>query len=181
MSKQVNHLGVPPMDLTITDAGNGKLDQEELEWKVRAALRQQDWPTVLNAIDARERGAMLFTRTRCTRAERGEQAWQATLQGADGRTTRVQARALVNAAGPWAEAFLRGTAKPAHGEPLATKSLRLVKGSHIVVPARGLCPVDEQRLAKAGLTLAQVSIVADALTTPYQAVRRAGVTPGGHM
>ena len=51
-------------------------------------------------------------------------------------------------------------------------------GTHIVVPARGLCPVDEQRLAKAGLTLAQVSIVADALTTPYQAVRRAGVEPG---
>jgi 6-hydroxycyclohex-1-ene-1-carbonyl-CoA dehydrogenase len=50
--------------------------------------------------------------------------------------------------------------------------------SHIVVPARGLCPVDEARLAKAGLSLAQVSIVADALTTPYQAVRRAGVTPG---
>jgi 6-hydroxycyclohex-1-ene-1-carbonyl-CoA dehydrogenase len=50
--------------------------------------------------------------------------------------------------------------------------------SHIVVPARGLCEVDEQRLAKAGLTLADVSIVADALTTPYQAVSRAGVTPG---
>ncbi|HMM87304.1 6-hydroxycyclohex-1-ene-1-carbonyl-CoA dehydrogenase [Azohydromonas sp.] len=51
-------------------------------------------------------------------------------------------------------------------------------GSHIVVPARGLCPVDERRLAAAGLTLPQVSIVADALTTPYQAVRRAGVEPG---
>jgi 6-hydroxycyclohex-1-ene-1-carbonyl-CoA dehydrogenase len=50
--------------------------------------------------------------------------------------------------------------------------------SHIVVPARGLCPVDETRLAAAGLTLAEVSIVADALTTPYQAVRRAGVAPG---
>ena len=50
--------------------------------------------------------------------------------------------------------------------------------SHIVVPARGLCAVDEQRLAAAGLTLPQVSIVADALTTPYQAVRRAGVEPG---
>ena len=50
--------------------------------------------------------------------------------------------------------------------------------SHIVVPGRGLCEVDEARLAQAGLTLAQVSIVADALTTPYQAVRRAGVTPG---
>ncbi len=51
-------------------------------------------------------------------------------------------------------------------------------GSHIVVPARGLCPVDEARLAKAGLTLADVSVIADALTTPYQAVRRAGVAPG---
>ncbi|HEX6362377.1 MAG TPA: 6-hydroxycyclohex-1-ene-1-carbonyl-CoA dehydrogenase [Albitalea sp.] len=50
--------------------------------------------------------------------------------------------------------------------------------SHIVVPARGLCPVDEARLAKAGLELAEVSVVADALTTPYQAVRRAGVAPG---
>jgi len=50
--------------------------------------------------------------------------------------------------------------------------------SHIVVPARGLCEVDEARLARAGLNLAQVSIVADAVTTPYQAVQRAGVTPG---
>jgi len=50
--------------------------------------------------------------------------------------------------------------------------------SHIVVPARGLCEVDLSRLKAAGLELAQVSIVADALTTPYQAVRRAGVVPG---
>ena len=50
--------------------------------------------------------------------------------------------------------------------------------THIVVPARGLCPVDEGRLAAAGLELAEVSVVADALTTPFQAVRRAGVAPG---
>ncbi len=50
--------------------------------------------------------------------------------------------------------------------------------SHIVVPARGLCTVDETRLEKAGLTLADVSVVADAVTTPYQAVVRAGVRPG---
>jgi len=47
--------------------------------------------------------------------------------------------------------------------------------SHIVVPARGLCPVDETRLTAAGLGLADVSVVADALTTPYQAVKRAGL------
>lgn len=50
--------------------------------------------------------------------------------------------------------------------------------SHLVIPCRGLCEVDEARLDAAGLTLAEVSIVADALTTPYQAVRRAGVGPG---
>ena len=50
--------------------------------------------------------------------------------------------------------------------------------SHVVVPARGLCPVDPARLAAAGLELADVSVVADALTTPFQAVTRAGVAPG---
>ena len=50
--------------------------------------------------------------------------------------------------------------------------------SHIVVTASGLCPVDETRLRGAGLGLADVSIVADAITTPYQAVVQAGVEPG---
>ena len=50
--------------------------------------------------------------------------------------------------------------------------------SHIVVPARGLCPTDEARLAAQGLALADISVVADALTTPYSAVLRAGVKPG---
>lgn len=49
--------------------------------------------------------------------------------------------------------------------------------THIRVPGRGLCPVDLARLADAGLTLADVSVVADAVTTPFQAVRRAGVGP----
>lgn len=91
---------------------------------------------VLCALDAKERGADIRTRTRCSAAERGEQAWIATLEGQGrhaGRTT-VRARALVNAAGPWAERFLRQEARPAHGEALATRHLRLVKGSHIVVP-----------------------------------------------
>lgn len=50
--------------------------------------------------------------------------------------------------------------------------------SHILVPARGLCPVDEARLAAADLRLADVSVVADAVTTPYQAAVQAGVEPG---
>ncbi len=50
--------------------------------------------------------------------------------------------------------------------------------THIAVPARGLCAVDEGRLARSGLGLADLSVVADAVTTPYQAVVQAGVGPG---
>lgn len=50
--------------------------------------------------------------------------------------------------------------------------------SHIRVPARGLCMVNEQRLAAAGLQLADVSVVADAVTTPYQAAIQSGVKAG---
>jgi 6-hydroxycyclohex-1-ene-1-carbonyl-CoA dehydrogenase len=50
--------------------------------------------------------------------------------------------------------------------------------SHVIVPARGLCAVDEARLAASGMALADLSVVADAVTTPYQAVVQAGVKPG---
>ena len=50
--------------------------------------------------------------------------------------------------------------------------------SHVTVPVQGLCAVDEARLRDASLELADVSVVADAVTTPYQAVLQAGVTPG---
>ncbi len=50
--------------------------------------------------------------------------------------------------------------------------------THISVPAFGLCPVDERRLAQAGLDLADVAVVADAVTTPYQAVVRSGLAEG---
>jgi len=50
--------------------------------------------------------------------------------------------------------------------------------SHILVPARGLCLVDENKLSAAGLELADVSVVADAVTTPYQASVQAEVKQG---
>ncbi|SHG67470.1 glycerol-3-phosphate dehydrogenase [Massilia sp. CF038] len=84
---------------------------------------------VLNALDARERGAQIHTRTRCSAVQRGADGWRATLSHADGATTLVKARCLVNAAGPWASEFLHGaTSTGVH------QSLRLIKGSHIVVP-----------------------------------------------
>jgi len=84
---------------------------------------------VLTALDAREHGATVMTRTRCTRLERGPDRWTATLEHADGTTQQVAARAVVNAAGPWVDRFIdRATPLPARFHP------RQVKGSHIVVP-----------------------------------------------
>jgi len=84
---------------------------------------------VLNAVDAAERGAEVLTRWRCVDARRAGAQWQVRLEGPGGASRQVGARALVNAAGPWASQFLRE-----HAHVPDPKSLRLVKGSHIVVP-----------------------------------------------
>jgi len=83
---------------------------------------------VLNAVDARERGARILTRTRCERLEAAQGRWVATLAGATGAET-IAARAVVNATGPWVSRFAR------EASPVSVcHSVRLVKGSHIVVP-----------------------------------------------
>ncbi|MFT4248154.1 MAG: glycerol-3-phosphate dehydrogenase, partial [Pseudomonas sp.] len=84
---------------------------------------------VLNAMDAAQRGAQVLTRTRCTGARRDASHWHAQLEDVQGRRRTLRARALVNAAGPWAARFLDLIPSLPH-----THSLRLVKGSHIVVP-----------------------------------------------
>lgn len=84
---------------------------------------------VLNALDAAEHGAVIRTRTRCTRAERRDE-WELVLN-ARGRREVKTARVLVNAAGPWigevADTIIR--------QPLP-RPVRLIKGSHIVVRRR---------------------------------------------
>jgi 6-hydroxycyclohex-1-ene-1-carbonyl-CoA dehydrogenase len=72
----------------------------------------------------------------------------------------------------------RGLATICRGQKMPGNDIHGGFASHIVIPGRGLCAVDEAKLANADLALADVSIVADALTTPYQAVQRSGVEPG---
>jgi glycerol-3-phosphate dehydrogenase len=80
--------------------------------------------TVLNAMDAAQHGATILTRTALISAQRKDGVWQAELS--DGR--RLSAHVLVNAAGPW-------VAEMVAGMHLAGGSkVRLVKGSHIIVP-----------------------------------------------
>ncbi|HEY0316211.1 MAG TPA: glycerol-3-phosphate dehydrogenase [Sphingomonas sp.] len=83
---------------------------------------------VLNALDARERGADIRTRTRFLGATRGDGGWTATIADVEGERM-IRARAIVNAAGPWVDHVV-GAARGAHPE----RPPRLVKGSHIIVP-----------------------------------------------
>ncbi len=87
----------------------------------------------LNALDAAERGADIRPRTSCTAARRNGDRWQVELlDETDGTTTMVHARAVVNAAGPWVSSFLQSIT--GEQERQGGKQVRLVKGSHLVVP-----------------------------------------------
>ncbi|MBI2297048.1 MAG: glycerol-3-phosphate dehydrogenase [Betaproteobacteria bacterium] len=80
---------------------------------------------VINAMDARRRGAEILTCTECLAARRERGFWRATLSA--GREAR--ARAIVNAAGPWVKRVLNERL----GQP-SRDGVKLVKGSHIVLP-----------------------------------------------
>ena len=84
---------------------------------------------VLNCMDAAERGADIRRSTRCESARRDGDGWNVALRSADGIARSVHGRALVNATGPWAARFLDDVAAVEHNT-----DLRLIKGSHIVVP-----------------------------------------------
>ena len=85
---------------------------------------------VLNATDAAERGAVIKTRTQCISARRDGDLWEiATKDTNTGEVTQCKAKLIVNAAGPWVDKVL--------GEAIGSnnaKNVRLVQGSHIVVP-----------------------------------------------
>ncbi|MCB8884142.1 glycerol-3-phosphate dehydrogenase, partial [Acidisoma cellulosilytica] len=85
---------------------------------------------VLNAMDAAARGAVIRPRTRCLEAVRTDGLWRLSLQDeATGETYAITARALVNAAGPWVGDVGQSVLHNNSRAPV-----RLVQGSHIVVP-----------------------------------------------
>ena len=84
--------------------------------------------TLANVRDAADRGALILARTRLVSAQREQGLWHCRLQTAGGKADELQARALLNVAGPWAaqmHALLGGRERI---------GIQLVRGSHIVVP-----------------------------------------------
>ena len=80
---------------------------------------------IANALDAAARGARVLVHTECRHARREAGLWRVVLSNGD----TIQARALVNAAGPWVKQVLNGALGHATRD-----AVRLVKGSHIVLP-----------------------------------------------
>ena len=83
---------------------------------------------ILNARDAKQRGARIMPRSEVVRAERRDGCWQVLTKDREtGNSSTFFAKCLVNAAGPWVEDIIKNKVnKTSDGE------LRLVRGSHIV-------------------------------------------------
>lgn len=122
--------GTAKLDLTSDPAG------KPLNSKFKTAFEYSDcWVedarlVMLNARDAQDRGATILPRTKVIATERLADHWVITLEDRDsGKTHTRRAKMLVNAGGPWVAELLKNQLKIKSRE-----TVRLVRGSHIVVP-----------------------------------------------
>lgn len=119
-----------PVDLTADPAGRALGRQFRHGFSYWDCWVDDARLVVLNARLAASLGALIRTRTRLVSLDRGSDAWTATVENS-GRRDIYRARAIINAAGPWAgevAALERGNFKS------ESTNVSLVKGSHIVVP-----------------------------------------------
>ena len=87
---------------------------------------------LLNALGAAEEAAEVPARTACTSAQREAGAWAIETRNAAGAVRRFRARWTADAVGPWVSDILRRVAGSN-----SRRNVRLVKGSHIMVPKLG--------------------------------------------
>lgn len=99
------------------------------------------------------------------------------IQAGSGAESWVGKAVIIPAVIPCGECDLckRGKGTICRNQKMPGNDLQGGFATHVKVPSKGLCLVDEAKLAAAGLDLAEVSVVADALTTPYQAAVQAGI------
>ena len=121
--------GCRRLDLRTAPEGRAIRPQYKLGFEYSDCWVDDARLVVLNALDAKERGADIRTRTEVIAARREATHWLVTLSDTEtGRRDTVKAHVLVNAAGPWVEGVL-GRVSGIN----ASRRVRLVKGSHLVV------------------------------------------------
>ncbi|ABC33579.1 Glycerol-3-phosphate dehydrogenase [Hahella chejuensis KCTC 2396] len=85
---------------------------------------------VLNAMQFRSLGGDVFVQTKCVGVSQEKGLWHVQLRNeVTGEEHTMKAKGLVNAAGPWVKTLLT---KEMHRS--SPRGIRLIKGSHMVVP-----------------------------------------------
>jgi len=85
---------------------------------------------VLNAISAKANGAKIYTRKKCINVQRLKKFWLVHIEDTvTGEVFTIKSAAIVNAAGPWVASLFTDAF-----QMNSPQKIRLVKGSHIVVP-----------------------------------------------
>lgn len=122
--------GTTSVNLTTSPEGLPLHDRFEKAYEYSDCWIEDSRLVVLNARDAEARGAKINVGTKVISAEQADGIWNVVLEDRDTNKRRVvKARMLVNAGGPWVGDIINNTVRIN-----ATDGVRLVRGSHIVVP-----------------------------------------------
>ena len=122
--------GTRTLDLRRDPEGAPILDQYAKGFEYSDCWVDDARLVVLNAVDAAEKGATVLTRSPCISARRENGAWTIQTRSAiTGETRSFRARCVVNCAGPGVSDVIGRVAGSN-----STRNVRLVKGSHIIVP-----------------------------------------------
>ncbi len=125
-----------PLDFSQSDYADPLDDKYERGFVYSDCWVQDARLVVLNAMDAYERGATILPQTACMdfSPSRDKKSWQVNLQNMlNGDQFSISAKMIVNAAGPWVRNML-DISGITQEEKEYTPNVRLVQGSHIVVP-----------------------------------------------
>lgn len=115
------------IELRTSPEGGPLQERYELAYEYSDCWVEDSRLTLLNVMDAANRGAQILARTKVVYAGRKDGLWEIVMADQTGRMTTCRARIIVNAGGPWVEEIIRGVARLNTSE-----RIRLVRGSHIV-------------------------------------------------
>ncbi|WP_256478508.1 glycerol-3-phosphate dehydrogenase [Notoacmeibacter sp. MSK16QG-6] len=122
--------GTRTLDLTRDPEGAPVLDKYTKGFEYSDCWVDDARMVVLNAVGAAEEGAAIYPRHACTRIARADGYWQIEITDCEtGQNVSLRAKAIANAAGPWVSDVIGQVAGLN-----SARNVRLVKGSHIVVP-----------------------------------------------
>lgn len=117
------------IDLTNTPYGKPLVDDLQVGFSYYDGWVQDSRLVALNAVDAKEHGADIYIYAPCTSLTQNMKAglWDIEFEPKGKKKKQVQAKAVVNATGPWVDRSMKRFNLPETDHHIA-----LVKGSHIV-------------------------------------------------